>query len=572
MALALAALSALFGCTDRPATQILLRIDSDMVEGTELQSVRVTAHFEGSPGQSIVPDTPYNLVDGGYGLPGELSIVPREPDESRRLFITVTGQTPTGVVEQRGRVRFEEGRKLVAFFFLAGRCRTETCLPNQTCGNDGRCRPIDAVTFLPFEARDGSTDRVAPPRTDASADANTANPFPSTGAEGAFPPPDAGMNVGDVRVVPLTPGVHHFTTIRIPPNVRVVLEGAGDALDLRATGEVVIDGTIDLAGSAGGYGGSGGGARGGCAACGTMTSPTDGARVGGSGGAGVEGGRGGSDTPGGSFGGGAGAFAGGGGGGGGYCGGGGGFGDVVAGGQGAAFRDAQSMETGGRGGTPELPYGSGACRVVDARLAIYSGGDGDPSAPGCATERAGGGGGGSIGLGAMNDLAVRVHFRGGSGGGGGGAARGIDRASSGGGGGGGGALRITSPVSITVSSSGSLLAHGGDGGRCYHPETAVALGGGGGGSGGVVYLASPMLAVQGRISVAGGAASGATAGTCCVGGGRGGLGRIRLSVNPATCQITREPGRVIPPLPAADCVLSPEGGVPGEVFVARWPE
>ena len=68
--------------------------------------------------------------------------------------------------------------------------------------------------------------------------------FPSTGAEGAFAP--------STNTV-LAPGVHNFTTITIPAGVTVTATAGGaGVLDLRATGNVTIAGTINLSGGTGG--------------------------------------------------------------------------------------------------------------------------------------------------------------------------------------------------------------------------------------------------------------------------------------------------------------------------------
>ena len=128
-------------------------------------------------------------------------------------------------------------------------------------------------------------------------------------------------------------------------------------------------------------------------------------------------------------------------------------------------------------------------------------------------------------------------------GGGGGSADYLNRPVFGGtsgGGGGGGALKLSSPVSITVSataSSSPTAASGGDArigtaadANC-DPQPGAA---GGGGSGGVIYLAAPSLTVAagGNVSAAGGGGGAGSEFATGGGGGNGGLGRIRLSVNP----------------------------------------
>jgi hypothetical protein len=90
-------------------------------------------------------------------------------------------------------------------------------------------------------------------------------------------------------------------------------------------------------------------------------------------------------------------------------------------------------------------------------------------------------------------------------------------------------------VSLVLFVEGRLLANGGVGG-----DTGGYGAGGGGGSGGLIYLSAPVLDLRGVVSAAGGAG-----GSGQHNGGAGGLGRIRISTNPAMCTLE---GALTPPL------------------------
>ncbi|MCB9634292.1 MAG: putative metal-binding motif-containing protein [Sandaracinus sp.] len=327
----------------------------------------------------------------------------------------------------------------------------------------------------------GACDAACPGASDACVSSLCRSAaFPSDGTDGVFAPSSD---------VVLEAGVYHFTTITIPAGVTVTTDGDG-VLELYASGDVVVDGTIDLSGGTGGRGVSGGstcGVRTGGGATGTTVAGADVTleeqpvcSPGGGGGRGAVGGAAyvqigetGNclETSGGRYGGGTGgtntagchmSAAGGGGfaggGGGNYCpngtitaaGGAGGATGGNTGGAGAPTLGDAGVCLGGFGGEPGL--------------GAYSGDDAYTT-----TVRYGtGGGGGSIGRDAVMDLAVATTFRPGSGGGGGGA----NYQSGGGGGGGGGALRLASATSIRVR--GRLLANGGAGGE------GTNFGGGGG--------------------------------------------------------------------------------------------
>lgn len=377
----------------------------------------------------------------------------------------------------------------------------------------------------------------------------------SSGADGAFSP---SSNVA------LSGGVYQFTTITIPAGVHVTLgpAGNGGVLDLRATGAVTIDGVVDLSGGPGGphtdcldnASGSGGGvtalSSGGVGQSGDLPAsnntggPGGGASVVGSAGAAGTGGTvgGGGAANGGGGGGGYDGTGGGGGGGSGWAGGGGGFGYSCFGtGRAGGFGGGAG---GGAGGTAASASGG---QGGSAGSGVYDGASGAAVNP-RNTCYGGGGGGGSIGADAAADLAITSTFRPGSGGGGGGGDEGT------GGGGAGGAVRIASTVSITIGATGQILTNGGAGGNL-----ACAGGSGGGGSGGAIFLASPA------ITVAAGAQLSAVGGDATTPGGAGGLGRIRLSLDPSASSAA---GTLSPPLASglsASCVS-------GKTCVAAWPQ
>jgi len=341
-------------------------------------------------------------------------------------------------------------------------------------------------------------------------------PFVSDGGDNAFEP---------VGVVTLDPGVYHYTTITIAQGVTVTTT-VGGVLELYATGDVLIDGTVTLDGSRGGNGvlagnltpcmcgvhsSNGRGGDTGHPAGGGVRPGGVGCAAGGGGGIGGDGGSsGGCCGGGGTKGGGAGGLCAAGGGGGGASGGAGGAINNAVGGNGG------SLSGQGTGGVSAVGLAAGG----NSGLEYYGGEDGLNY---CA-------GGGSIGLAASADLAVADYFQSGSGGGGGGAAN--YASGGGGGGGGGGALRIATEGRLVIGQDGRVRANGGGGGSGGN----TSVGGGGGGSGGVVYLAARELVVEGYVSAVGGGGGGAGS---CTGGraGAGGLGRIRVSALPERCAI-----------------------------------
>ncbi len=425
---------------------------------------------------------------------------------------------------------------------------------------------------------------------------------PSDGSEGAFNPV--------VNPTYLSPGVHNFTTITIPANVVVYVAGGGPesgTLDLRATGDVLIEGELNVSGGPGGQstitsrntrtgrpgaggftgdprtatpgpacewvgGVSGGNGRGFVGTTGTCRQGTSASCV--------------TDAatrlifasaPA-QYGGGGGIFTG-------YRGygaGGGGYAGGAPGALGAPYPGQQDCTgtTGGGGATAGRGGSAGAGRVqYDGATGTLGQTQCDGASvgrPGIPAAWVGGGGGGSIGAAAANDLAVVSTFYPGSGGGGGSADY-LNRPAFGGtsaGGGGGGALRVWSATRIVIN--GRVLADGGDGGDAYigtgrnagcDPQPGAA---GGGGSGGLIFLRAPTLTVgvRARVSAVGGVGGFGSLYASGGAGGRGGLGRVRISATPTMCQLQ---GQVVPS-PVSGCTPTPGAGTPGRAFVAAFPD
>lgn len=284
-------------------------------------------------------------------------------------------------------------------------CETDLARDNAHCGRCGNACPAGAVC-------NGGR---------CCAGGLCAAPFTSDGHEGALAP------TADVT---LAPGVHQYTTITIPAGVTVRTE-PGATLDLRATGDVRVDGAIDLRG------------RDSVACCGSagMAACATPAPAGASPGV-----------------------------------------DGLTSLYGNCTSPAESWSE--PSVPPLLPR-----EYTDAPRGIYVGNCGghNDTPPGWTLYYGSTASSGSIGLEAFEDLAVNRVFAPGSRGGSfsgslsGEYFSGECRAYSGGGG--GGALRVASPTRILVGASGRLLASGG------------ARSSGAAGSGGVVVVHAPEVRV-----------------------------------------------------------------------------
>lgn len=403
----------------------------------------------------------------------------------------------------------------------------------------------DAADIAPdITAADGA--RATDARVDAATDAVMAY-------VGTRVPSGPDVRFAPTADITLDSGDYQFDEVVIADGVHVFVAGPG-VLELHARA-IRIDGTFDLSGAMGGSscGGWTGNPNWTCEA----PSSAGSMRLGGGGGQGVPGGHAGYvrdpavRTGGAQGGGGAGGrrnradgrdYGIGGGGGGGFLGGNGGRGHGVS--------TVGICEAGGAGGFGAWAPGALGDFVGD--LAVYAGIATAPCWRIDATEvercvAVCGGGGGSIGVDAAADLPMATTFRTGSGGG---ASGGF-----GGGGGGGGALRIVASERLVLSATARVMTRGGDGGGGEYPPAA-----GGGGSGGAIWLGAPDLRIDEGAVVS---ANGGNLGRY----GEGGLGRIRLSVDPRHCALA---GTFSPRI-GDGCAPSPEHGLPGYVYVGTWP-
>jgi hypothetical protein len=137
---------------DRPATQIVLRVDSDLRAGEALRGVQVVTRRLGAAADGVL--RVIDLTNGANPLPGTLSLVPADVDDPRRLEVTVEAQLAGGdAFATRAVVSFQREQTLVLDVFLASRCRDPAnragCGPDETCGPGG-CEPVQRPMLPPF--------------------------------------------------------------------------------------------------------------------------------------------------------------------------------------------------------------------------------------------------------------------------------------------------------------------------------------------------------------------------------------------------------------------------------------
>lgn len=202
---ALGALVWLAGCT-RPATAVVVQIDSDLAVPAALDTVEV----ETLDGQGLrIATHTFGVASGSPRVPFSFTVVPSEADDLA-LSLRITARGRDGVsFERRWSSRFSPEETLFVSFFLTAACRDLRCTEaGQTCGDQGRC--VDAYTDparLPVYApnlevrRDAGVDTGRDLGPDAPLDAGQDVPTD----RGQDVPFDAGQDVPTDRVVPDAP-------------------------------------------------------------------------------------------------------------------------------------------------------------------------------------------------------------------------------------------------------------------------------------------------------------------------------------------------------------------------------
>jgi hypothetical protein len=146
-ALVALSLSLTLACARRAPTQLLVRVESDLVAGTDLLGVRIAIQRESADRPLFDQDFPLGGAAPMFFLPGEVVFTAYDPNDVRRIIVTVTGRLgDASTLSQRAIVtRLEPGQVLRLEMYLAAGCRGVTCPPEQTCGRNG-CEPEESVS------------------------------------------------------------------------------------------------------------------------------------------------------------------------------------------------------------------------------------------------------------------------------------------------------------------------------------------------------------------------------------------------------------------------------------------
>lgn len=261
---AAAAVATLLASCERPRTELVVRVDSEIPwgPGQQVQSVTLTLR-RGGPSGPLRSErtTVLGTGDGRRTLPLYVGVTPADDDTATPLWIEALGCGGPGgcsavdaVVMQRAVVRFARDETLEVPLLLAAACRGAVCPGDERCAMDtGRCevatraqemvRPfvgadaaLDAATDLGGEADTG--DDVPPP-ADASADASTDDVSDASPPDAAFDAPtDRPIDVGSDVLADVPADV---PPVDVPPDV--VPDDALNAAPRDVSGDVT---SIDM--------------------------------------------------------------------------------------------------------------------------------------------------------------------------------------------------------------------------------------------------------------------------------------------------------------------------------------
>lgn len=173
-------IAALLASCSKPATQLVVVVDTDYAVPEELAEIR--ARIE-APDGTEVSAASFALTGADqpqptrFVVPLSFGVVPVDGDASRRLEVIVSGMDPEGrrLVVRSARTGFIEGRTLRLPMFLLRSCESVECGEGQTC-DEGVCvpneiDPMDLDPVDPGDELDGSIGAVdASDRMDAGAD------------------------------------------------------------------------------------------------------------------------------------------------------------------------------------------------------------------------------------------------------------------------------------------------------------------------------------------------------------------------------------------------------------------
>jgi hypothetical protein len=155
------------GCS-RPATQLVVVVESDLAVPAEVVSVRARVR----PLEAAVAREPYTFAltgEGSVALPFSFGVVPPDGDARRRVELAVDALDAAGevVVTRLVRTGFLRDQSLRVPIFLASSCRDVVCAPDLSCDR-GECVPAEVApeTLVPITPGEELAD--AGPAADAA--------------------------------------------------------------------------------------------------------------------------------------------------------------------------------------------------------------------------------------------------------------------------------------------------------------------------------------------------------------------------------------------------------------------